>query len=225
LRSVSKEISIPESNYGTEFWLSQWEAGGGGFTAGERGRLLAAQWPALGVPPSTEVLVPMSGKSPDMAWLAANGYDVVGVEISPIACEAFFAEHHIRADRTNAPPFVRWRGGGVTILQGDVFDLQGTYAAALDRGGLVALPPQSRHRYAQHLKRCLAADCVLLLVTIEYDPGRRTGPPFPVYPTEIRQTFPGAIERSRQPLRRSRWRAVGGAEAVVWEVRGGVALR
>lgn len=216
---ATKETSIPDSNYGPDFWHSAWADGGGAFTAGERGRLVAAHWPELEVPAGSEVLVPMSGKSPDMAWLAAHGFGVVGVEISPIACEAFFAEHHIVADRATAGPFVRWHGAGVTILQGDFFDLDGTYAAALDRGGLVALPRQDRHRYAEHVKRRLEPGGVLLLVTIEYDPARRSGPPFPVFADEVRQLFPGAVERSRQPLRRARWTAVGGADAVVWAMR------
>ena len=164
--------------------------------------------------------MPLSGKSPDMAWLAAHGYGVVGVEISPIACEAFFAEHHIAAERAPAGPFVRWHGRGVTILQGDFFDLDDrTYPAALDRGGLVALPYQDRHRYAPHLRQRLAPGAVLLLVTLEYDASRRSGPPFPVFPDEVRQLFPGAIERSRRPLQRARWTAVGGADAVVWVIR------
>ena len=163
--------------------------------------------------------MPLSGKSPDMAWLAAHGFRVVGVEISPIACEAFFAEHHIAVDRANAGPFVRWQGGGITILQGNFFDHNGTYSAALDRGGLVALPYQDRRGYAQHLRRRLEPGGVLLLVTVEYDPARRSGPPFPVFPDEARQLFPGAVERSRYPLHRARWTSVGGAHAVLWVVR------
>jgi thiopurine S-methyltransferase len=218
-RCVTKKISIPDSKYGLEFWLSNWADGGGAFTAAERGRLLAVHWPTLQVPPGAEVLVPMSGKSPDMAWLAAHGFGVVGVEISPIACESFFTEHRISADRTSAGPLVRWQGGGVTILQGDFFDVDGTYAAALDRGGLVALPHQDRHRYARHLTERLEPGGVLLLVTIEYDGARRSGPPFPVFPDEVRQLFPTAVERSRQPFRAPRWTAVGGADAVVWLMR------
>jgi thiopurine S-methyltransferase len=214
-----EEISITDSSYTPEFWHSKWAEGGGAFTAGESGRLLASHWPRIEISPGCEVLVPMSGKSPDMAWLATHGFGVVGVEISPIACAAFFAEHHITADRAAAGPFVRWQGGGVTILQGDFFDLDGTFGAALDRGGLVALPSQHRHRYAQHLRRRLEPGGVLLLVTIEYDPARRNGPPFPVFPDEARELFPGAVERSRQPLHRARWTAVGGAEAVVWVMR------
>jgi thiopurine S-methyltransferase len=210
---------IPDSNYGVEFWHTIWANGGGAFTSGERGRLLDAHWPRLEVPPGSEVLVPMSGKSPDMAWLAEHGLNVVGVEISPIACEAFFTQHQIVPHREGAGPFVRWNGGGVTILQGDFFDLYSTYSAALDRGGLVALPRQDRLRYSQHLRCRLQPGGVLLLVTIEYDPARRSGPPFPVFPDEAQELFPGAVELSRQPLCRPRWIAVGGADAVVWVMR------
>jgi thiopurine S-methyltransferase len=214
-----KDNSNPDSNYGVGFWHAHWTEGGGAFTAAERGGLLAAHWPRLEISPGTEVLVPLSGKSPDLAWLAAHGFAVVGVEISPIACQAFFAERHIAVDRTPAGPFVRWQGGGVTILQGDFFDLDGTYAAALDRGALVAMPPRDRRRYAMHLRHQLEPGGVLLLVAIEYDGALRTGPPFPVFPGEVRELFPGAVECSRQPLRRPRWTPVGGAEAVVWMMR------
>jgi thiopurine S-methyltransferase len=151
-----------------------------------------------------------------MAWLGAHGFDVVGVEISPIACEAFFIEQNLAAERTPIGTFVRWRGGGVTILQGDFFDLDGKFAAALDRGALVAFSPDDRPRYAQHLKDRLKPRGVLLLVTIEYNARRRSGPPFPVFPDEVRNLFPGAVECSRRPLRPARWAAVGGAQAVLW---------
>ena len=154
-----------------------------------------------------------------MAWLAARGFHVVGVELSPIPCEAFFAEHSIAADRAPAGPFVRWRGGRVTILQGNFFDLDGIYPAALDRGGLVALPAQERPRYAKQLTGRLQPGGVLLLVTIEDEPARRSGPPFPVFADEVRQLFPAAIERARGPLRQARWTALGGADAVVWVIR------
>ncbi len=211
-----KGYRILQSHYDAEFWHSSWAAGGGAFTAAERGRLMARMWPALHVPSGSRVLVPLAGKSPDMAWLAARGFDVVGVEISSIACEAFFAERGITIERRIAGPFTVWWGGGVTILQGDFFDLDGTFDAALDRGALVAFPPADRPRYAQQLRRQLQPGAPLLLVAVEYDVDRREGPPFPVFPDEVRRLFPGATERSRGPLRRTRWAGVGGAEAVVW---------
>jgi thiopurine S-methyltransferase len=165
--------------------------------------------------------VPLSGKSPDLAWLAGHGFNVVGVELSPIACAGFFDDRRILAQRTPDGPFVRWEGGGVTILQGDFFDLRETFDAALDRGSLVAFPPATRRRYARYLTARLVSEAVLLLVAIEYDSRRKAGPPFPVFAQEVGDLFPGAIERARHQLRRPRWEAVGGAEVVVWTARVG----
>ncbi|MET0600222.1 MAG: thiopurine S-methyltransferase [Mesorhizobium sp.] len=211
---------MSHSDFGLEFWHAQWAKGGSAFTAGERGRLVATHWPSLGVPAGGKVLVPLAGKSPDMAWLAGEGFDVVGVEISPIACETFFSERHLDVQRVKNGPFLAWKGGGVTILQGDFFDLCGSYAAVLDRGGLVALPSQCRLLYAERLKRLLEPDGAMLLVTIEYDSRRRRGPPFPVFPDEVRDLFPGSHEQARQPLDRPRWTSIGGADAVVWVTKG-----
>jgi thiopurine S-methyltransferase len=204
---------------GAPFWHACWANGGAAFSNGERGHLLAAHWPALCVAPGSSVLVPLAGKSHDMAWLASHGYDVVGVELSPVACAAFFAEHQIAVERSAAGPFGQWQGGGVTLLEGDFFDFDGHCTAALDRGALVAMPGAERPRYARHLRGRLEPGGVLLLVSIEYDPARRSGPPFPVFADDVRALFPAAVEQARQPLRGPRWHAVGGADAVVWVVR------
>jgi thiopurine S-methyltransferase len=107
----------------------------------------------------------------------------------------------------------------VTLLQGDFFDLDGTFDAALDRAALVALPPETRPGYAQHLRARLLPAAPLLLVTIEYDARRREGPPYPVFPDEVRRLFPSSVERGRRPLLRPRWDSVGGADAVLWVAR------
>ena len=111
---------------------------------------------------------------------------------------------------------MRWHGSGVTILQGDFFDLNDTYDAAIDRGALVAVCPSRRVSYADHLKTRLTPGAPILLVVIEYDPARHNGPPYPVFPDELRRLFPGSVELGRGPMRRRRWQRIGGAEAVVW---------
>jgi thiopurine S-methyltransferase len=218
-KEPQRKIPISHQEYGADFWHSRWERGAGPFSAGTQGDLMGTHWPTLGVAPASRVLVPLAGKSPDLAWLAGHGFNVVGVELSPIACEGFFTERHLAVRRIPDGPFVRWEGGGVTILQGDFFDLRGTFDAALDRGALVTFPQATRRRYVQHLKARLIADAAVLLVTIEYDASRRTGPPFPVFPQEVGDLYPGAIERARHQLRRPRWEAVGGAEVVLWTAR------
>ena len=111
---------------------------------------------------------------------------------------------------------MKWHGSGVTILQGDFFDLNDTYDAAVDRGALVAVCPSRRVSYADHLKTRLTPGAPILLVVIEYDPALHSGPPYPVFPDELRRLFPGSVELARGPMRRRRWQRIGGAEAVVW---------
>jgi thiopurine S-methyltransferase len=218
MTSHREAAPVVSSSYDAEFWRKHWERGGSGFTPAERGNLVTTIWPRLRLRAGSRVLVPLAGKSPDMAWLASRGFGVVGVEISPIPCAAFFAERGIAAETTKAGPFTCWRGGGVTILQGDFFDLDGMFAAGLDRGALVSFPAVDRPRYAEHLRSRLNDGAPVLLVTLEYDATRRAAPPFPVFPDEVRRLWPGATEHSRWPLRRARWEAIGGAETVVWTV-------
>lgn len=203
-----------------DFWRAQWLMKRANLAAPRFDSVLAAHWPALAVPAGTRVLVPLAGQSPDLAWLAKKGFDPVGVEVSPIACEAFFAARGAFAERRQEGPFVCWKGNGVTLLQGDFFRLEGTFGAALDRGALVALPQAIRAEYAQKLIARLLPTAPILLVTVEYDPRRRVGPPFPVFSDEVRRLFPNAVVRARKPLKRARWDSVGGADSVVWFVRG-----
>lgn len=201
--------------YGSDFWIAIWAAGGGAFSAGADGNLLEAHWPKLMLPANTSVLVPLSGKSPDMMWLRNQGYAVTGVEISPIACEAFFSEHRLVAEREQREKFIHWSGGGLTVLQGDFFDLDGTYDSALDRGALVAFPQEQRVLYANQLLSCMISGGKLLCVTVEYEAQALAGPPFPVLASEMHRLFPGVQELMRLPLRKPRWRAIN-ACAVIW---------
>ena len=55
--------------------------------------LLQKHWPGLGLAPGSRVLVPLAGKTLDVAWLAQQGHAVLAVELSPIAVGQFFEEH------------------------------------------------------------------------------------------------------------------------------------
>ena len=199
-----------------DFWRDAWTTGCAALRARQPDNTLETHWPSLGVPAGSRVLVPLCGKSRDLAWLAAHGFSVVGVEISDIACRQFFAELGVRPVRRTHDAFVAWEGSGVTILQGDFFDLDDTFDAAVDRGALVAIPPRARVAYSDHLKAHLSPGAPILLVTIEFDPDREVGPPYPVFPDNVRRLFPGAVELARGPMRRRRWHRIGGADAVVW---------
>ncbi len=202
-----------------DFWKDAWDAG---IVADRSGRVdvtLDLHWPSLEVAPGSRVLVPLSGTTADLAWLVANGVAPVGVEISPIACRDFFAERGVVPGKVVDGPFVRWRGAGVTILQGDFFDLEDRYDAAVDRGALVAVSPATRTAYVQHLNARLEPNAPILLVVLEFDQTRHSGPPHAIFPDEVQRLFPGAVPLGRGPLQRRRWHRIGGADAVVWAAR------
>lgn len=79
-----------------EFWLERWREGRTHFHQTRVTPLLQKYWPGLDVPAGGKVLVPLCGKSLDMVWLAAQGHEVLGVELAPLAVEQFFAENELR---------------------------------------------------------------------------------------------------------------------------------
>ena len=189
-----------------EFWHQRWQRGEIGWHSETINRHLAEYWPALGVPAGERVLVPLCGKSLDMLWLAARGHRVLGVELSPIAVAAFFAENGLRPQVTDlAPaPFERWAVDELELLAGDFSALspailRGADGAGIDavydRASLIALPPALRPAYASHLASLLRATGggstpkVSLLITLDYEQARMPGPPFAVSEAEVRALF------------------------------------
>ena len=177
----------------TDFWLERWRQGQTGFHMKKTTPLLAKYWPALGVPPGGRVLVPLCGKSLDMIWLAGQGHRVLGVELSSLAVEQFFAENQLEPTVSAAPAGTLYRAGGIEILCGDIFALgEADFAecvGAYDRAALVALPPPMRERYVRHVYGQLPAACRALLLTLEYDQNEMAGPPFAVLEEEVRTLY------------------------------------
>lgn len=175
----------------TEDWLSRWNEGRIGWHEPLGNAALRRYWPSL--PAGARVLVPLCGKSVDMAWLASRGLTVTGIELSSIAVEAFFAEQELSVS-------VERRGGfdvhtaaemPITIWCGDFFEFTGGGCDALyDRGALVALPADLRPRYARHLTSLLRPGARRLVITLEYDQARVAGPPFSVPPDELLRYWP-----------------------------------
>lgn len=174
---------------GPAFWHDRWQQGQIGFHQPDHHPALLATWPTLGLADGARVFVPLCGRSLDMAWLAARGHDVVGIELSPIAVEGFFAHERLEPRRDRFGPLERWRAGRYELLCGDFFDLDrgilGDVAGWYDRAALVALPPDLRRRYVERLAGLLPAGARGLLVTVDYDQSRMDGPPFSVPPGEV----------------------------------------
>lgn len=176
-----------------EFWLQRWREGRIGFHQDRTTPLLEKYWPSLGIAPGSRVFVPLAGKSLDMLWLAGQGLQVLGVELSALAVEQFFAEHGLVPEVREATDGRHYAAGGIEIVQGDVFatdpaSLAGC-SAIFDRAALIALPTEMRQRYAAGVYARLPTGCRGLLITLEYPQHQKQGPPFSVPETEIRILF------------------------------------
>lgn len=180
------------------FWHERWQQGQIGFHQPDHHPALLSSWPGLGLPPASRVFVPLCGRSLDMVWLAARGHEVVGIELSPIAVEGFFAHERLEPRRDRLGRLERWRAGRYELLCGDFFDLDrdllGEVAGWYDRAALVALPPDLRRRYVERLAHLLPAGARGLLVACDYDPSRMGGPPFPVPPAEVEALHAGDFD-------------------------------
>ena len=178
-----------------EFWHERWSNNEIGFHLSEVNPHLVEYWPSLALPAGSRVLVPLCGKSLDMRWLLAQGYQVLGVELSAKAVEEFFAEQGLEYTLQEQGAFVRYSADRLEICCGDFFALQANDVAdcqgLYDRAALIALPPDMRERYVAHLDSILPEACRGLLVTLEYPQEQMVGPPFSVPDSEVRERFHG----------------------------------
>jgi thiopurine S-methyltransferase len=174
-----------------EQWLERWQEGRIGWHDPDGNPGLQTHWRAAG----RSVLVPMCGKSVDLRWIAEQGNQVIGVELSDLAIKAFFAEQgldytvqdgDLRAYRAN--------DAEITIFCGNYFDLHGVRCNAhYDRGALIAMPAEMRPAYAAHTNSLLTPDAEQLVIAIEYEDSVAVGPPFSVSEEEVLSYWPGLV--------------------------------
>lgn len=171
-----------------EPWIERWREGRIGWHEPDGNRSLQKHWRATG----RRVLVPMCGKSRDMLWLAMQGNEVVGIEVSDIAVRAFFDENGLEfaVDGDKALVY-RAKDVPITIICGDyfAFDAHG-FDAHYDRGALVALPADERPAYAAHTNALLTSDALQLVITLEYEQELADGPPWSVAAEEVLGYWP-----------------------------------
>lgn len=180
-----------------DFWLGRWKRGETGWHQSEVEPELVGFFSSL---PPTRVFVPLCGKSLDLVWLASRGHQVIGVELSPLACAAFFTEHNLPFKSSSQGSFERLESESITLLNGDIFQLTpeilGPIGAVYDRAALIALPPPLREQYAAQISQ-LVTQCRIdenlkfLQLVLQRTPQDTAGPPFSV-PTDELQRLYGA---------------------------------
>ena len=173
-----------------KFWRERWGSGQIGWHQETVNASLVEHWPALDLPPNCPVFVPLCGKSLDMAWLRQAGHRVIGVELVEDAVRSFFTERGASFKTVNTPNNLpRFSGGGIHIYCGDYLQISAPHLedapGVFDRGALIALPPDQRAVYADHMQRILPEGAQTLLLTLEYDQAKVPGPPFSVPAEEV----------------------------------------
>lgn len=176
-----------------DFWHKRWEQDLIGFHQQLVNSSLQQFWPDLGLSAGARVLVPLCGKSRDLAWLAGQGHRVLGVELSERAVEGFFNEHELTPEVDRHGAFQVYRSQGIEVWCGDFFALTPADTADCvgfyDRAASIALPLAMRERYVKHLHALLPAPCAGLLITLEYDQRLIEGPPFAVPDEEVQRLW------------------------------------
>ena len=174
-----------------EEWLERWHAGRTGWHEEDGNASLKKHWRATG----SRVLVPMCGKTHDLVWLAEQDNEVVGIELSRLAVEAFFNDEGLAFDVEDGEiPIYRARQLPITIFCGDLFDVHGLHCSAhYDRGALAATRAERRPAYASHVSSLLEPMADQLIIVLEYDDTVAEGPPFSIPAHEILGYWPDLV--------------------------------
>lgn len=174
------------------FWYDKWQRGDIAFHLEQANPLLVAHVAALRLAPGSRVFLPLCGKTKDIAWLLAQGYRVAGAELSELAISELFRSLGVEPVVSTGGELLRYECEGLTVFVGDLFaltrDALGPVDAVYDRAALVALPVDTRERYAAHLA-AITACAPQLLVAYEYDQSQIDGPPFSVIPQEVARLY------------------------------------
>ena len=183
-----------------DYWQERWKQEETGFHQNEVNPYLRQYWQALHLATGSEVFVPLCGKSRDMLWLSEQGYAVLGVETSAVAVQAFFKENGYIPNQISSENFDRNDASGIRILCGDFFDLSkhdlAKTSAVYDRASLIALPPEMRERYVDHLLNILPPAAQILLITSTLSPTGNAGPSLCGFRGRSRSALPRAFTDS-----------------------------
>ncbi|HEY0255380.1 MAG TPA: hypothetical protein VGC41_27815 [Kofleriaceae bacterium] len=176
------------------FWRARWAEHKIGFHEGRPNSFL--QQHVARLDGRQRILVPLCGKAEDLAFLAANGHEVVGVELVEQAIVEFFAEHAITPEVTRNEGWAVYRFQNLTLIAADWFamtrEVVGPIDGVYDRAAMIAMPGELRTRYVAQLKALVPEGTWGLLVAIDYPADQFEGPPFPLGDAEVRSTFPTA---------------------------------
>jgi len=174
------------------FWHQKWERGDIGFHQTQANPLLVKHCHRLSLAKGSRILLPLCGMTLDISWLLAQGFRVVGVELSQVAVDELLNRLGLAPQISQVGSLWRHHVQDIDLFVGDIFEVSvdwlGPVDAIYDRAALVALPDTTRQRYASHLIRLTDA-APQLLITYEYDQSQMAGPPFSVPKPDVERLY------------------------------------
>jgi len=188
-----------------DYWESRWAEGRTGWHKGAPHPVLQQHFAQLACEAGDPVLVPLCGKSVDLGWIADEAKCVaIGVEWARDAVRELFEERAgaVAPERLDEGVEL-WESRGLSVLCADWFRVNASMLAQAagqevrawwDRASLIALPPEIRPAYVAHLAGLLPSGSRGLLLSLEYPPGEKQGPPFSVDQDEVQRLFGAAFE-------------------------------
>jgi len=181
-----------------KLWLDRWRDDRIGFHQPEHNRHLIAHGTSVFGEPTRRVLVPLSGKSLDLLWLEEHGYEVFGVEYVERAVIDFLEENGRSYVRDRVGEATTYISDRISTAVGDFFTIEpealGLFDAVYDRAAMIAIAPERREEYVARLTRLLSDDGTMLLVTIDYPPEEKEGPPHSLTESSVRELFGARYE-------------------------------
>ena len=172
----------------TSFWLQKWQQNEIAFHEHVANPALVKHVNKLALKKDSRVFLPLCGKTLDIAWLLSKDYRIVGAELSQTAIKQLFIGLSVKPNISKIGELNHYSAKNIDIFVGDVFNLSqkilGDVDAVYDRAALIALPPETRHRYTQHLMK-ITNKAPQLLLSVEYNQKLMAGPPFSVSNDEV----------------------------------------
>ncbi|CEG58894.1 thiopurine S-methyltransferase [Legionella fallonii] len=180
-------------NKGQQFWVELWREGRTHFHREEVNPDLIAYWPSLHNALNATILVPLCGKSLDMLWLAQQGFNVIGIELSEDAVKQFAAQHQLDLQHETLGHISHYFTPSISLWVADIFALAPSLIAPVDaiydRAALIALPEKLRAGYVDSCLQWLKPRGAILLKTLSYNQHEMEGPPFSVSDEEVIQLY------------------------------------
>ena len=199
-------------------WLDRWQKNQIGFHESTVNSHLRRNLPEFNLNPGDTIFLPLCGKTHDIAWLAQQGFQVIGIELSQIALETFFSEHNLQYQKFESDRFTLRVSANISLIQGDYFDLQAEDLSACklvyDKASLIAMDEANRARYCAKMLSIVPKATDQLLITLDYDQAEMEGPPFAVSASELNRHYASdysikVLEQNEVVDERPRWREKG----------------